>query len=485
MTKTTRIDGYTVFGDIQSRGDWEGKISFMKAKGLDFCSFYSYSVFVPVVFFPEHISVKRHGGMPIPYGIFAIRDEIIPAELDFNKNPASLGMDAAFRLAEQNIVLECEGRWSDEIPKLLMEDPDWIAEVSCHLGQISYRNSLDAARRSKGEIQLETYDLPAFRPLLVSGRLSWGTKAVFKGYWNAMRAMGINVDVFEYDSFLSFYAPEIVRRLLLGQISDVTKRYSHVIFTDGLSIPPWLLASTRQTKVLISTEDPFWADRTRAIYGHYDVVFTNDRNMAESFGVGYLPTAGDSFLPAVEREKTVDVLFLGAVYPDRVDLLEKLLEMCTRNQWSCRIVGTRHFEYCSGEFSRVFEERVVPTDAAREMQASAKICINLFRDPHCTKMCRNAEFAVDSWSMNPRCYDVPLCGSMLLSDVLPECNEILGVDYCFEDAGDLEAKLKKYLSDEAFRQEKARDLRKLVEEEHLYLNRTVVMIAGLQQGFAV
>jgi len=485
MTTTTRIDGYTVFGDIASRSVWQDKVSFMKVRGLDFCSAFSYSVFVPVVFFPEHISVKHRGGIPLPYGVFVVRDELIPEDIDADKDIMSLGMDIAFRLAPQNILLESEGRWSDDIPRWLKENPNWIAEVSCHVGEIPYQNSLYAARAAVGEMRYETYDLPSFRPLVVSGKLSWGTKAVFKGYSSALRAFGVDVDVFEYDKLLGYYAPDIARKLLLGQISDVTKRYTHVIFTDGLSMPPWLLASTRQTRVLISTEDRFWADRTCSIYGYYDAVFTNDRNMAEAFGVHYLPTAGDSMMPSVDRDKTFDVLFLGAVYPDRLEPLEQLVEMCGRNGWTCRIVGTRHFETCSPQFTAVFEEAVVPTNTARELQASAKICINLFRDPHCKKLCRNTEFAIDSWSMNPRCYDVPLCGSLLLTDILPECNEVLGSDYCFEDAGDLEAKLKKYLSDEEFRQEKALDLRKLVEEGHLYLNRTAVIMTCLQQGFVV
>ena len=485
MTTITKIDGYTVFGDIQSRAGWRDKISFMKVRGLDFCSTFSYSVFIPVVFFPQHISVRRRGGIPIPYGVFVVRDELIPDGIDLNKNIMSLGMEVALRLAAVAVYLESEGRWSSDIPRWLVENIDWIAEVSCHIGEIPYRNSLYVAYKAVGDIRFEAYDLPSFRPLVVSGRLSWGTKAVFKGYSSALRSFGVNVEVFEYDKLLGYYAPDIARKLLLGHVSDVTKHYTHVLFTDGLSMPPWLLASIRQTKVLISTEDPFWADRTRSIYGYYDAVFTNDRNMAEAFGVHYLPTAGDSMMPSVEREKTIDVLFLGAIYPDRLEPLEQLVEMCGRNGWTCRVVGTKHFETCSREFAAVFEESVVPTEVAREMQASAKICINLFRDAHCTRLCRNAEYSIDSWSMNPRCYDVPLCGSLLLTDIVPECNEVLGPDYCFEDTGDLEAKLKKYLSDEEFRQEKALDLRKLVDEGHLYLNRTAAIMACLQQGFVV
>jgi len=483
VAKITKIDGYTIFGEIQSRSSWEDKVAFMQVKELCFCSFYSYSVFVPVVFFPEHISIRKRGGMLFPYGVFVVRDEFLPAGLDWNKNLAALGMEMAFRLARQNIMLCSDGSWSDEIPRLLKEDQDWVAEVSCHIGEIPYQNSIHVARLARGDMRFEAYDLSSFRPLLVSGRLSWGTKAVFKGYSSALRAFGVNLDVFEYDKLLGFYAPDIARRLLLGQIADATKGYTHVIFTDGLSIPPWLLASTRQTKVLISTEDPFWADRTRAVYGYYNAVFTNDRNMAEAFGVGYLPTAGDSLLPLVERDKEFDVLFLGAIYPDRLEPLEQLVDMCARNQWMCRIVGTKHFDSCSSEFFKVFEEGVVPTSEARALQASAKVCINLFRDPCCEKLCRNTEFGLDAWSMNPRCYDVPLCGSLLLTDVVPECNVVLGPDYCFEDSGDLEVKLKKYLSDENFRQEKAEDLRKEVEEGHLYLHRSAVIMACLQQGF--
>lgn len=483
MTKATRIDGYTVFGDIESRSSWQDKVSFMKAKELDFCSFYSYSVFVPMIFLPEHISVKQKGGMPMPFGKFAVRDELVPADLDLDKDLAPLGMDVAFRLAKYDVVLSSDGSWSDDIPELLKKNPDWIAEVSCHTGEIQYRNSLYAASRARGDMKLEIYDLPSFRPLVVSGMLSWGTKAVFRGYASAFRALGVNVDVFEYDKLLGFYSAETVRRILLGTISDVTKNYTHVVFTDGLSMPPWLLASVRQTKVLISTEDPFWADRTRVIYGYYDAVFTNDRNMAESFGVGYLPTAGDSLLPPVERDKEVDVMFMGAVYPERHQILEQLVEMCRRHGWTCRIVGTKHFDSCSPEFSEVFEERVVPTEEARGLQASARICINLFRSAHCKNLCRNDEFEIESWSLNPRCYDVPLCGSLLLTDVVPEANTVLGPDYCFEDADDLEAKLKKYLSDGELRKEKAEKLRKEVEEGHLYLNRSAVIMVCLQQGF--
>jgi spore maturation protein CgeB len=337
-----------------------------------------------------------------------------------------------------------------------------------------------------GEVSFSFIGRESFRPLLVSSNLSWGTKAVFEGYREALLSLDVGVATFEYDEYARNFSTEIVRKILLGEICNKQLGFTHAIFIDGLSIPPWLVDSSPLTNILVSTEDPHALDVTRLLYPHYDYVFSNEKNAAEAFGVHYLPVAADpkavDGLPnPVPEQYESDVLFLGAIYPSRMKVLEEIAEICERRGWRFRIVGPRHCCSPGGRVAEIVDERIVPTREALLYQAGAKVCLNLFRDP---AEGHNAEFGLQGWSMNPRCYDVPLCGSSLLTDFRGEVKRVFGMD-CVMNRENLETQLEKNLQDASGRKEKASQEVKTVLDGHLYVHRALVLAACIGQGFLV
>jgi hypothetical protein len=88
---------------------------------------------------------------------------------------------------------------------------------------------------------------------------------VFDGYKDALLSLGVDVVTFEYDEYARNFSTEIVRKILLGEICNKKLERTHAIFIDGLSIPPWLIESSRLTNILVSTEDPHALDVTRLL----------------------------------------------------------------------------------------------------------------------------------------------------------------------------------------------------------------------------
>jgi len=437
--------------------------------------------FLPL--FQPLLSDRPGRGFPIPGGSAAVETRHVGAFSPVADDRATL-LRLAAHMADKEIY--AAGSWGGGIG--LADNAAWQAEVARHGGRLNFYNSM-YLRRAIGskDINFSFSDLSSFRPLLVSSNLSWGTKAVFEGYREAFRSLGIRVATFEYDQYARNFSTEVVRKVLLGEICNVDLGLTHAIFIDGLAIPPWIVRSSPLTNVLISTEDPHALDVTRLLYPYYDYVFTNEYGAAEAFGLNYLPVAASGNLRSelpddISAEYACDVLFLGALYPNRVKFLDSVAEICERRGWKFSAIGPRHRCELTPRLSKVVDEKVVPSREAMLRQAGAKICLNLFRDAASSDSGHNEEFGMDGFSMNPRCYDVPVCGSCLLTDYRPEVQRIFGLDSVM-NIENLEAKLEKYLEDDEYRQEKTDREAKTVYDEHLYLHRALVLAACVREGF--
>jgi len=260
-----------------------------------------------------------------------------------------------------------------------------------------------------------------------------------------------------------------------------------LLFTDGLSVPPWLLQSTDLPKVVVSTEDPHALDVTRVVYPYYDHVFTNDLNVADLFGLSYLPVAADHILVGqlprpVPEEWRSDVLFLGAVYPNRIPWLQRAVEACGRIGARLRVIGPAIAERPTWALAEAWEDRLVTTRESLLLHAGAKVCMNFFRDATDPSVGRNKEFRVVGTSMNPRCYDTPACGSSLLTDFRPEVEATLGRE-CVVDLAGLAGAIQKNLENGDYRKEKVSAEANIVFGGHLYVHRAMVLLASIGQGF--
>ena len=430
-------------------------------------------------------------GLPVPDWAAAFRKGLVEPERCLVADDRASMLRLAVALADKGVAADEKALDAAGVPPkarldALRGSPCWRSEVNRQEGRLRLHNSTFLAKRAAAADQFCLESADAFRPLLVSGKLSWGTKAVFDGYLGALQLLGVKAAAFHFDEHLRSFSSEVTCRLLLGEIADRTKGYTHLVFTDGLSIPPWLLRSTDLPKVLVSTEDPHSLDITRILYPYYDHVFTNDLNAADLLGLSYLPVAADHLLVnqmggPIPEEWWSDVLFLGAVYSCRVPWLERAAAICGKLGAKLRVVGTAPAGRPPRSLEKVWSERVVTTRESLLLHAGAKVCLNFFRDATDPSE-KNGELKVRGTSVNPRCYDAAACGSSLLTDFRPEALAVFGKE-CVVDEGSLAGAIEKNLEDGQYRKEKTASQMNTVLGGHLYIHRAMVLLATIGQGF--
>jgi len=417
-------------------------------------------------------------GMPIPLDWCCIDSDLIKG-LDLPSSDSASFLRIAMVAAENGVFCDHSGSAAPSAA-----DSCLTSEISKVSGKLAYFGSMWARSVLSSDGDVDFFVIGSFKPLIVSSNLCWGTKAVFDGYVNAFANLGVNYGEFEYDEYCKSFSTDISRKLLLAECCNADNGYTHVIVIDGLSIPPWVLKSCRLKKILITTEDPHSLDVLRLLHPYYDYVFSNDRNVAEMFGLGYLPVAGDLdrilSLPD-DPSYDSDVLFLGAVYPNRLPMVRKIAEVCKEIGVKFKAIGPV-YKCNAADLNGVLDNRVVSTNEMLMYQKGASICINLFRDVTSKESSRNIEFFIEGYSMNPRCYDVPICGSLLLTDYRLEIEDVFHND-CVIDIETVSTVLAKYAKDAAARKEMHDKQVKTVREGHLYLHRAIALTALIEKGF--
>jgi spore maturation protein CgeB len=419
--------------------------------------------------------LPRGSGIPIPCGWACVSKNDIEGLVIPEDNDAAM-----LRIA---VHMASSGKYFDEIGDMSPStfSDTWGIESSVSFGKMQFLNSewLMKEISLPGDLGL-CMSSEKFRPMVVSGNLSWGTKAVFTGYIDAFSKMGIDFRVFEYDKLMNMFSQDIVRKILISEVCDVDNAITHMIVIDGTSIPKNIPMTARKcgiSTVLVTTEDPHFSHVTHPFHSVYDFVFSNDRNMAEMFGVHYLPTAADP--RCVEMDKVVDVSFIGAIYPNRCRVLEEIAEKCIESGISIRVVGPVYRCSPSGVLADILEEGVVSTEECLRLQAESRVCINIFRDGGEDTGVNS--MGVPPYSVNPRCYDVPMCGSILLTDMREEVIELFGKECVYDD--DLFEKISDFIKKYNDKKDIADFHRKIVKEGHLYLHRASCMLCAIGQGF--
>jgi spore maturation protein CgeB len=219
------------------------------------------------------------------------------------------------------------------------------------------------------------------------------------------------------------------------------KGFTHALFIGGLNIPDFIYKNLYDVKsVVVATEDPHSFDPMKNRLDFIDYYFTNERTIANSGkfkNVYYCPTAGNANecfkIPdeCIEEKYRSDILFLGAMYPNRVKLLESIVPFVKENNLNFKICGHTHYMPKRTPLQKfVFASGTVPHDETIKYYNGAKTVINMYRDigwnPRTTTK-RNpynkSRFTAES--LNPRAYEVPLCQSfMVMEDIRPESREV-------------------------------------------------------------
>jgi spore maturation protein CgeB len=331
-----------------------------------------------------------------------------------------------------------------------------------------------------------------FKFYLVSDAAGFALTDVYHGYAEALKDLNIPYEEFPYHLFRHILADPIDYNVMHSNILMKHKGFTHAMFIGGLNVPDYLLESLYHVKkVIVSTEDPHSFDPMKRRLDKIDYYFTNERSIASCgrySNVYYCPTAACSHECGIIPRENLnerylsDILFLGALYPNRRKILEGLIPFVESNGLTMKICG--HVGYMprnSPLWKYVSDARTIPHGETVMYYNGAKAIINILRDvkwnPR-TKSKKNpnnkSRFVPES--LNPRAYEVPLCGGLqFLDDSRPEAREVFNDNEVvfFSDTDSLTQGLYSYLIGD--RVQKVEEMKVAaytkVLQNHTYLHR--------------
>ncbi|PAE26333.1 MULTISPECIES: glycosyltransferase [Bacillaceae] len=260
----------------------------------------------------------------------------------------------------------------------------------------------------------------------------------------------------------------------------------------GFNVPShliqWLKTQKIKTAVWL-TEDPYYMDKSEVLVPDYDYIFTIDTAAMDFYiqkghqHTFHLPlgTSTEIFKPVqVEPAYKSDICLLGFPYPERVKLIQVLLQ---KTPYKIKVIGEwRHTLVRLKNHPRleVHDSWVKPSIAAKYYNG-AKIVLNTHRPYNLTQ--NKNRIGIKGNSINNRTFDVAACGGFQLIEYkedLPihfiEGKEIVS----FKTEEELLQKINYYIKHEKQRKEIAKLASKRVLKEHTFEKRLEDMLSKLQ-----
>lgn len=329
--------------------------------------------------------------------------------------------------------------------------------------------------------------------LLVADTASFALTDVYYGYQRAFNSIKLSFEGFPFHKFREILSEKLCYHVAHSTALIKSNEFTHVVFIGGLNIPSFIYKSLYDVKnVIIATEDPHASKPLLDNLCSIDYYFSNERiigNNKNFENTYYCPTAGCPYecgkipinkIPEVYHS---DILFLGALYPNRVKILEHLIPIVEKYKLTFKICG--HMMYMSKKsplWKYVHDARTVPHEETIKYYNGAKIVININRDPKWNS--RDNSFknpykiSSKAESLNPRAYEVPLCQSfMLLDDTRIEAREIFTEKEVgfFSDGPSLAQSVEYFLLGKGKnkREDMAFNAYKKISENHTYTHRAL------------
>lgn len=338
--------------------------------------------------------------------------------------------------------------------------------------------------------------------MLISDPTKFGLTDVFYGYKHALDQIRVPFEAFPWHHFVDFYPNETCIRILHSKILTKESGFTHAMFIGGLSVPPFILSSLYGIKsVIVGTEDPHTCTPNLDKLHLLDYYFTNEISLADSpkfKNVYYCPTAANpgacAKIPTdkLEDQYKSDILFLGAIYPNRKKMLEAIIPFVKKNNLTFKICGhANYIPKSSPLWPYVTDFRTIPHDETVKYYNGAKVSLNFFRDigwnpktntqknPH-----NKSKFAAHS--LNPRSYELGLCGAFqLLEDTRKEARTVFSETEVgfFKDEKELVSNLEYYLIGEGKdkRDQMALNAHNKVFSRHTYVHRLLSIMQVLEK----
>lgn len=282
--------------------------------------------------------------------------------------------------------------------------------------------------------------------LVVHPGASWATHDVHVGVVEGLRTLGVPLSEFRLDGriertngFLHYLwrkqkrdrpdlkwpkptSTDVLYQASQGLIERALERgCTDILVVSAMFLMPDRLELARRAGLrvwLLCTETPYDIDQELRIAALADGVWTHERSAVERFAAvtkhaAYLPHAWRQGVhdSAVITPTTVDVLFCGSFFKERISWFEQI-------DWSginLALYGIAEDLPTRSPLRDYFRSEIVPNEQLPALARSAKIVMNLFRSTS-----ERAE------SLNPRCYEMAASGVCMVSDARPELIEKFG-----------------------------------------------------------
>ena len=257
---------------------------------------------------------------------------------------------------------------------------------------------------------------------------------------------------------------------------------NYVLFIKPEKISNKTLEEIKVPKILWMMDSLFRYDKIIDNIKYYDLKYMfeeNDVIRLVEMGVKstFLPLAYDDevYHPINEIEKDIDILFIGSLYPKRIELLENII-----NQFpslNIEIYGkytnikqpNTYLKYFFSKYKKYFKNRNVIPREVNQLYARSKICLNMHHSQS-NKGC------------NPRFFEIAANGAFQLVDNNQFIVEKYGeyVEY-FSSIEELNQLIRKYIKEEELRISKQKD-NQFITMNNSFAERVKVIHQHLQVG---
>ncbi|UOE53082.1 glycosyltransferase [Bacillus sp. CMF12] len=308
-----------------------------------------------------------------------------------------------------------------------------------------------------------------------------------------------------YDWFESWIQDELIKehKVFFYYFSQGVKELESILQTFkpelaltlvGYKIPKIMLEILKQYEIKTSiwlTEDPYNMDRSIGLMKDFDYLFTIDTSALEYYKkIGHkkafhLPLAAnpDVFQPKkVAEEFKSDICFVGYPYPDRIQLLEFILQ---RTTYKVSVIGfwSRYLRSYWKNNNLIINEGWAEPPTVANYYNGAKIVLNSHR-PLNLRQNKN-KLGIAAKSINNRTFDVAACGAFQLIEFREDLtkhfieNEEM---VAFRNIDDLIQKIHYYIKADTERKAIANKARNRVLKDHTFQHRIEQMLSIIRKS---
>lgn len=170
-------------------------------------------------------------------------------------------------------------------------------------------------------------------------------------------------------------------------------------------------------------DEPYEVDDTVQTAREFDYIFVNDAaTIHRHRAATYLPVCYDPIVhrPPVDAHRTYAVGFIGGGNAQRDRILGALARA---GQLSYTVGGA----WSDPDVARFCLAPNIPATATAHLYQTTQIVINIWRAQHHF----NRE-GIPATAMNPRCYEAPACGALVVSEWRPELDTVVPEMPAFE-----------------------------------------------------